>query len=203
MVTSSSSGKVMYEALGEDANNPWGTKLDDGWVQSAAVQAGFSSPCTPAADVYFRRLFVKAVREHPLDYVRIVITRRLPAALASPSDIVDCIRLRQVGFTFASFKANEGLGVMEVIMKYPMKVLRAMWAEALIRLLALFMFCSVGYVCITNRNGRWLALPVVTVILSICLVNEVEPKTLCSILPAEVLAVAVMLDNMLARRISD
>jgi 4-amino-4-deoxy-L-arabinose transferase-like glycosyltransferase len=199
LVTSSNSGATMYQALGEKANNPWGITLKDGWVQAAAIQAGFSSAWTPGADAYFRRLFVQAVREHPMDYVRLVIMHRLPNALAVP---YGSEWLRQGSFTFASFKANEGLGVVEVIMKYPMKVLRGMWAEALMRLLALFLFCSVGYVCITSRNGLWLALPVVAVILSICLFKYAEARNLCTILPVEALAVSVMLDNLIAGRTS-
>jgi len=199
LVTSSNSGASMYESLGEYTNNPWGITLDDGWVQSAAIQAGFTSAWTPGADAYFRRLFIKAVREHPLDYISLVITHRLPNALAVK---YGSEWLRQNGFTFKSFKANEGLGIVEVIIKYPMKVLRGMWAEALMRLFALFLFCSVGYVCITSRNGLWLALPVVAVILSICLIHSVETRYLCSILPAEALAVSVMLDNLFAGRTS-
>jgi 4-amino-4-deoxy-L-arabinose transferase-like glycosyltransferase len=199
LVSTSNSGGGLYQALGQEANNPWGVVLDDGWMAKEATRAGFNNPWTPDASVYFRRLYVKAVREHPLDYVRLVIMHRLPNALAIP---YGSEWLRQGGFTFTSFKTNEGLGVLQVIMKYPMKVLRGMWAEAIMRFLALFLLCSVGYVCITSRNGLWLALPVFAVILSICLLKYAEARNLCTILPAEALAVSVMLDNLFAGRTS-
>jgi 4-amino-4-deoxy-L-arabinose transferase-like glycosyltransferase len=199
LVSTSNTGGGLYQALGQDVDNPWGVSLDDGWMATVANRAGFNNAWTPAASVYFRRLFIEAVREHPMDYVRLVIMHRLPNALAVP---YDSEWLRQDRFTFASFKTNEGLGVEGVIMKYPMKVLRGMWAEALMRLFALFLLCSVGYVCITSRYGLWLALPVVTVILSICLFKYPEARNLCTILPAEALAVSVLIDNMIAGRTS-
>jgi hypothetical protein len=197
LMTSSNSGGSMYQALGEDPNNPWGITLNDGWVTAVAIRAGFNSPWTPGADTYLRRLFEKAVIEHPLAYARLVMTHRLPNALAIP---YSAGWLRQGGFTFASFKTNEGLSVVEVIKKYPMKVIGGMWVEAAMRLLALSLLCSAGYAWIINRDGLWLALPVVAVMLSICLLKQVEGRNLCSILPAEALAASCVLDSLISRR---
>jgi hypothetical protein len=82
--TSSSVGPVLITGLGE-FRNPWGFGgLDQDRAREAAAQ-GFVSPWHPEADMYFRELFWKSIREQPVGYLE-TIMKRLPLALAPPLD---------------------------------------------------------------------------------------------------------------------
>lgn len=80
--TSTSTGATLICGLGE-FNNPWGFGYTDQDRAREATQAGFDSPWSPDADLYFQGVFWRSIGEQPMAYAKAVI-RRLPMALAPP-----------------------------------------------------------------------------------------------------------------------
>jgi 4-amino-4-deoxy-L-arabinose transferase-like glycosyltransferase len=83
--TSTSAGGTMINGLGAFPN-PWGygPRDQDRHAQAAAV--GIESAWSPAGDVYFRRLFVSSIMEHPGGYLMSLLYK-LPAGIATPYDL--------------------------------------------------------------------------------------------------------------------
>jgi 4-amino-4-deoxy-L-arabinose transferase-like glycosyltransferase len=82
--TSTSAGGTMINGLGA-FRNPWGFgPLDEDRHQEAAA-VGIDNAWSPEGDEYFRKVFLRSIREHPGGFVMSVIYR-LPAAFATPYD---------------------------------------------------------------------------------------------------------------------
>jgi 4-amino-4-deoxy-L-arabinose transferase-like glycosyltransferase len=83
--SSTSAGGTMINGLGT-FRNPWGFgPLDENRGEQAAA-VGLSSAWSPEADEYFRSLFLRSIREHPVGWVTSMLYR-LPVAVATPYDI--------------------------------------------------------------------------------------------------------------------
>jgi hypothetical protein len=80
--TSSSVGATLISGLG-GFKNPWGFGPSDEDRNAQARAIGLPSAFVPEADVYFRGLFWRSVREHPGAYAMSVV-KRLPFAVATP-----------------------------------------------------------------------------------------------------------------------
>lgn len=80
--TSSGVGCTLVTGLGTYPN-PWGFGPSDEDRVREAARAGFATPFSPQADLYFRRVFLRAVRERPWAYVKI-LARRTVQPIATP-----------------------------------------------------------------------------------------------------------------------
>jgi hypothetical protein len=82
--TSTSVGGTLITGLGEH-KNPWGFgPLDRNRGEQAAAQ-GIPSAWTSEADLYFRDLFIKSIKENPLAFFK-AIAYRIPFAIVTPYD---------------------------------------------------------------------------------------------------------------------
>jgi len=80
--TSCGAGCTLITGLGA-FQNPWGFGPSDLDRGREAAEQGFKTAFSPEADVYFRKVFFRAVREHPWAYVKIV-ARRAVQPIAAP-----------------------------------------------------------------------------------------------------------------------
>ena len=80
--TSCGAGCTLVTGLGTYPN-PWGFGPSDIDRGREARAQGLKTPFCPEADLYFRKVFAEAVKEHPLAYAKIV-AKRIPQAVATP-----------------------------------------------------------------------------------------------------------------------
>jgi len=198
MLGTSSAGGSMYEALGEIPANPWGVTLDDGWVEQDARSRGFSSAWSPEADVFYRKLYWRCVREHPGFWLRNIVVNRLPLALVPAYEPPE----RDWRF-FSDYRLREGLTRWQVVMKHPGAVLRHKGPAILTALLSgLLVVAMLAAAVIERRRWRrvaWLVLPWLFVVATMSLVKQIEPRNVAGTLVVLAAAAGVVVERFLAR----
>jgi 4-amino-4-deoxy-L-arabinose transferase-like glycosyltransferase len=203
LITSTGAGVTMYEALGENPNNPWNVVLNDAWVDEDARKRGFTTAWSIQADSFYRGLFRKCVAEHPGYYAKTVLFYRLPFALSPPYEVRDPEAKKE--FSFGKINQKEGLTRWGVVYKYPLIVLRYMWREVLMMILsALLLLNFVGLVLVRWRDYRqlaWLVLPWAYTVSLICLTAPVYPRYVVAILIVQTVALAMTIVLLSDRRI--
>jgi len=193
LFTTTSAGGSMYEALGEDPNNPWGVVLHDNWVDRDAIRRGFVSAWSVEADRFYRAEWRKCVGERPDFYARLVLFRRLPLAVLPPYIVRG--KAKAGDFSFSKVRIEEGLGHSEAIRKYPLRVMKAFWREMImLGISAVLLTALVGVAAARWRDWRrsaWFVLPWGYAIGTICLIKQVEPRNVSPALVPQSLALAL------------
>jgi 4-amino-4-deoxy-L-arabinose transferase-like glycosyltransferase len=197
LLTSSESGASMYESLGEIPYNPWGITLDDGWVDADAKARGLSSAWTPEADAYYRKMFLSCIREHPGSFVSLVITQRLPLALAPA--------YYQGGdMWFARYRLNEGLTRWQTVWKYPRVAVRHELLKFVMAFSSALLLGVMLYSLFLYRHAlrllTWLWVPWVVTTGTLCLLKQIEGRNLASNLVAEVAAAALVASHWVPQK---
>jgi 4-amino-4-deoxy-L-arabinose transferase-like glycosyltransferase len=202
LLTPTTAGASMYEALGEVPGNPWNILMDDGWVTEDATHRGFPSPWGPQADRFYRAETWKCIREHPSAYLKLVAFYRLPMALVPP--YTPPRQESGAAFGFSKLRKEENLSRWQVLWKYPGKVLQNMWLELLMALLSLALLLSMPAAAICHRRQwrllAWILLPWAYVVASIVLVKQVEPRNVATVLVVQTVALAAVIVHRLDRR---
>jgi hypothetical protein len=136
--TSTSVGGTLVNGLGE-FTNPWGFGQTDADRGREAAAMGLDSAWGPEADLRFREMFWRSVRERPGAFLAIAI-RKLPFALATPYSwgYLNPARTQ----TFEHAMVERGKDRYAVALESPGYVLAAYWDRAAMALVALF-----GTVC--------------------------------------------------------
>ena len=149
--TSSSTGGTLISGLGE-FHNVWGFGYSDGDRAREAATQGFSSPWSPEADEFFRGVFLKAITDHPGDFLLSVL-HRVPLAIVLPQSF---------GFanpektqTFAEVRL-EGKDRFQILRERPLKVLGAYWDYLLVGGLNFLGFVACGIMLLAERGRRGL-----------------------------------------------
>ena len=192
----SGSGACMYASLGEIPNNPWHITLDDGWVMADAARKGLRSAWTPEADAYYRRMVVSCVRMHPRSFIHLLLTQRLPLALA-PAYYMGG------DMWFATYRLNEGLTRWQTLRKYPNTAIRHEWLKfTMASFSALLLGVMVYSYFMYRRELRllaWLWMPWTVTIITLSLMKQIEGRNLASNLIIEVAAAALLVSNNRSR----
>jgi 4-amino-4-deoxy-L-arabinose transferase-like glycosyltransferase len=189
LLTTSGSGACMYASLGEIPNNPWQVTLDDGWVGDDARRRGLSSAWTPEADAYYHRMFLSCVRMHPESFVHLLLTQRLPLALAPGYSF-------EGNLWFATNRLNEGLTRWQAVRKYPSAAIRHEWLKLVMALLSAFLLATMLSTCFVYRHAlravAWLWIPCIVTATTVAIIKQVEARNLaCNLIP-EVGATALL-----------
>ncbi|MCB9850921.1 MAG: glycosyltransferase family 39 protein [Phycisphaerales bacterium] len=196
MLGSTAGGRTMYQALGEDTQNPWGIVAADLWSDADALKLGFSSPVSPEANAYYGAEFKRYVRTYPLRYAKTILVHRLPLALVPPH-LTPVVRASSDAFSFGYYMRTEGLSRWAVIRKYPVKVLRYLWLPISMAGLSLVLLIALFVACLLNRRalGRamWLLLPWAYTVGSMCVVKQIEPRNVAPVLVVQTVALAFVL----------
>jgi 4-amino-4-deoxy-L-arabinose transferase-like glycosyltransferase len=199
VLSTSSTGGSMYEALGEDPANPWGVTLDDAWLDRDARNRGFATAWSPAADQFYRKLYWQCVREHPGFWARNLVFNRLPVAVIPPYEPPS----RDWRF-FSDYRQREGLTRWGVVMKHPVAVLKhkgpAMLTAILSGLLVMAMLTTAVVERRRWRQVTWLVLPWLFVIAVMSLVKQVEPRNVAGTLVVLASAAGVAIEHFIACR---
>lgn len=120
--TTTSVGATLLSGLGQ-FNNPWGFGATDMDRGREAAALGLPEPWVPEADLHFREVFHRSVRERPGAYAWSVL-RRLPLALATPYEWGFRNPLRTQRFEQARAGGEDQYGVLRA---RPFYVLTAYW----------------------------------------------------------------------------
>ena len=199
MLSTSNGGGSMYEALGEDPHNPFGVVLDDRWVEQDAVNRGFTSAWSAAANDCYYKKFKECVLSHPAYYAKLVLVNRLPLALVPPFNVREKTakeKAAEEDFSFAKIARQEGLTRWGVIAKYPGTVIRVFWREmTMVVVSAILLLAFVAANVARWRQWReqvWLVLPWAYVIAGICLTKQVDPRNVSSNLVVAAVALGMV-----------
>ena len=174
--TSTSVGVSLITGLGS-FDNPWNLGYADEDRQKEAEEQGFVSFRTSEADLYFRRLFWRYVREDPDAYAASVV-RRLPLALIPPFGWGYDNPWKVRTFTERRARKEDRYAVMR---NDPFYFLAAYWDRLLISGLSFCCLVAVGVMVLVERNQlRLIALVLSPHVYSICghLVTHLEPRYL-------------------------
>jgi hypothetical protein len=199
LLTTTSVGSNMYQALGQLPDNPWGIVLDDDLLTADAVRHGFRTAWDLDGSDYYYRRFKECVRERPGYYARLVLLHRLPYVLVPPYR-----KWGRVQSVFSDTRVKEGLPLWRAIPKYPGLFLRDKWSEILITLMTLALLCGlVGSVFVLWRRWNllaWLLLPWGYFVTTICLTKQVEARNISAIIAVQTVALAVLIVALRDRR---
>ena len=194
MLGTTSTGGSLYEALGEDPANPWGVTLNDAWLDNDARSRGFATAWSPEADEFYRGLYGRCVREHPVFWARNIILNRLPVALVPPYEPPT-----RDEHLFSDYRQREGLTRWGVVMKHPGVVLRRKGPAMLTALLSgLLVVAMLAAAVIERRRWRqvtWLVLPWIFVIAVLSLVKQIEPRNVAGTLVVLTAAAGVVIER--------
>jgi 4-amino-4-deoxy-L-arabinose transferase-like glycosyltransferase len=186
------SGAAMYESLGESPNNPWRITMDDGWVEADAERRGLTSAWTPEADAYYRKMFLSCVQTHPGSFVHLLVTQRLPLAVA-PAYYMGG------DMWFASHRLNEGLTRWQTLRKHLGSTIRHEALKLVMALLSALLLLVMVYTSFLHRRTlrtlSWLWLPWIVTTGALILVKQVESRNLASNLIVEVAAAALLVSR--------
>jgi len=189
LITSTASGGAMYLSLGEIPNNPWHITPDDGWVSSDAIRRGLRSAWTPEGDAYYKRMFLSCVRMHPASFVYLLLTQRLPLALAPAYHMGG-------DMWFTTHRLNEGLTRWQTLWNYPTATIRHEWLKFVMAFFSALLLGTMLYSCFLYRHAlrqlAWLWMPWIVTIASISLIHQIDGRLLASNLIVEVAAVALL-----------
>jgi len=195
MLGTSSAGGSMYEALGEDAANPWGVTLKDAWVEQDAHRHGFATAWYPPADVFYRRLFWRSVREHPGAWVRTLVAHRLPLALIPRYEFPG----RDQDF-FAEYQRREGLTRWQVVRRHPGAVLRERAGSLLLLIVSILLAAAPVVAAVLRRRqwreAAWLVLPWLFVVAVMALVKQVEWRNVVGTRVVQAAAAGIVLESI-------
>jgi 4-amino-4-deoxy-L-arabinose transferase-like glycosyltransferase len=196
--TSSSVGPTLITGLGE-FQNPWGFGYTDGDRAREAKAQGFSGPFTSGADLYFRGVFWRSVKEHPWAYVKSVL-RRAPLCLATPFEwgFVNPWKTS----TFADDRA-QGKDRFEVARSNPRRLIGAYWDKLLMGGITLLGSISAIWFLVKGTSSWRLALlllaPHVYAIASHML-THIEPRYLLPSIFCWLLALSALLVRVGCKR---
>jgi 4-amino-4-deoxy-L-arabinose transferase-like glycosyltransferase len=197
LLTTSGSGACMYASLGEIPNNPWGITLDDGWVELDAEKRGLPSAWTPEGDAYYHKLFLNCVRSHPAAYADMLLTQRLPLALAPAY-------YRGGDMWLATQRLREGLTRWQAFRKHPGGAIQHEWFKLLMAFLSAVLLGTMVYALFFYRHNlrslAWFWVPWIVTIASVSLMKQIEARNLASNLIVEVGAVALLISKPFAQR---
>jgi 4-amino-4-deoxy-L-arabinose transferase-like glycosyltransferase len=198
MLSTTSAGGSMYEALGELPDNPWGIELGDAWLDRDAVSRGFKSAWSVEANAFYTREFKQCVAQHPGYYARMVLWRRLPRALwpaySIPGD----------DFSISAAARTREVSAWQIVSERPWHVLWHTMGRALSRacsfvLLAATVLC--GVICWRRwRQVAWVILPWAYFIVSICLIKQVEARNMAAVMVYQVVALGLVVTWAIDRR---
>ncbi|MBN1346478.1 MAG: glycosyltransferase family 39 protein [Phycisphaerae bacterium] len=203
MVSTTSAGGTMYQALGQLPGNPWGITMLDEFVDEEGAKQSFSSAWSVEGDAYFRKRFRELVPQHPVYYAKLVLLHRLPLALVPPYG-----PLRKPGerseFSLDKMRMEQNLSPLGVARKYPLKVLRIYWLPMAFAGLSLLMLAVLCYVAVLLRRQwrqlAWLLLPYVYTVGTMSLLKQIAPRQVSPTLIVQATALAVLLVVMVERR---
>jgi 4-amino-4-deoxy-L-arabinose transferase-like glycosyltransferase len=199
LLTGSQGGSSIYEALGEEPQNPWGITLQDEWVAADALQRGFSSPWSPEADAYYRAKFWNSIRQHPASFLKLAALHRLPIALVPPFSSGKY----NPGFNLWELRRKEGLTRWGAVLKYPGLVFKNMWFLALMGLLSLALMLGLLMAAVVYRSEwrkmAWLVVPWLLTISALSFAKEIEPRNVSPIVVPEAACMALLATRMRRR----
>jgi 4-amino-4-deoxy-L-arabinose transferase-like glycosyltransferase len=147
--TSTSVGATLISGLGE-FNNPWGFGHTDGHRTREAAAQGFKSPWISEADLYFRELFFKSIKENPGAFLKSILLR-LPLVLAPPFESGFANPWKERGF---SELQSGGKDRYQVIISRPGYVLAAYFDSLIMSVVSLVCLFSVAVLFIKEWH-RW------------------------------------------------
>jgi 4-amino-4-deoxy-L-arabinose transferase-like glycosyltransferase len=190
LLTGSALGLSMYQSLGEIPANPWRITLDDErWVTADARKRGLRSAGDPEGDAYYRKLFLHSIWLHPVSFAEIVVTQRLPLALA-PAYYMGG------DMWFMNCRVNEGLTRWQAVRKYPGAAIRHEWLKFVMAFLSALLLAIMLYVCFLYRRTlphiAWLWFPWIVMIVTVSLINSIQARFLASNLIVEVGAAGLL-----------
>jgi 4-amino-4-deoxy-L-arabinose transferase-like glycosyltransferase len=156
--TSTSVGATLITGLGK-FTNPWGFGHADEDRHKQAAAQGIPSAWTSEADLYFRKLFVKSVKEEPGAFFKAVLLR-IPFAIATPYDwgFANPVRLQIKGGTRQAQDHRDSVlrSRLKVLNSRPLYMLAAYWDRLIIMILSVCSFISVGVLFVKEWQNRGL-----------------------------------------------
>ena len=145
--TSTGLGWTLVGGLG-NYNNPWGIKGLDKHRQEEARAQGFSSPATPEADLYFRKVFWDAVTSKPIGYVE-ALAKRLPLVIVAPQGFGYRNPWKTSRFSDAM---EQGQDRFDVVRTRPLYVLTAYWDWILMGGIGIASLLCTAYMVFQERH---------------------------------------------------
>jgi hypothetical protein len=202
LVVTTTTGAGLYQHLGILPGNPWGIVLDDNWIERDAVARGLAGGAwSPEADLVYRELYARHVREEPLYVAKLVLLHRLPFALATPYLIRD--PRDRPEFRFGELRRKTGLSNWGVVQAYPGTFLRLMWPEiAMIGLSGLLSANLVALLWWERHRWRtltWLLLPWAYHVGSLSMVKYIEPQNIAVVLGVQSVGLGLTLVERVPR----
>ena len=192
LLTTSGSGACMYASLGEIPKNPWGITLDDGWVGKDAKKRGLLSAWTPEGDAYYHKLFVTCIRRYPGTYANILVTQRLPLALAPAYYTGGEMWL-------TSQRLTKGLTRWQAFRRDPGAAIRHEWFKLLMAFLSALllglMLCVLYLYRHELRPLAWLWIPWIVTVATVSFIKQIEARNLASNLIVEVAAASLVISK--------
>jgi len=147
------------------------------------------SAWTPEADAYYRKLFFSCVRNHPSSFVHLLLTQRLPLALA-PAYYMGG------DMWFTTHRLNEGLTRWQALRKYPSTAIRHEWLKFTMVLFSAILLGVMLYAYFVYRRALrllvWLWIPWMVTITMLASIKTIEGRNLASNLIPEIAAAALI-----------
>lgn len=145
--TSTSMGWTLVGGLGT-YNNPWGIKGLDKYRVIEAKEQGFTSAASSEADLYFRNVFLEAVKTKPWGYV-CAVAKRIPMATLAPQTFgfKNPCKTSRFGDSM-----EQGKDRFEVLLSKPMYVIKAYWEYLLMGVISIASLLSSLLMLICERR---------------------------------------------------
>lgn len=175
--TSTSVGATLVGSLAE-FDNPWHFEPEDGHRGRLAAEQGLASPWMSEADVYFRKLYLDSVREHPMGAV-VALVKRLPLAFFAPYGFGYVNPAKTI--KFAQLKAETGMDRYQVLLNRPGYVLAAYWDRLLISLVSTLSTLAAALMIWREKRRRavvWFLLSPHLYSIAVHVVVHIEPRYL-------------------------